>query len=332
MALRLDILANTQQFVREMQKAGASAEEIEDALDSVRKGGVKDMEKLEDQFKELANRADDTGRKIGTGLDDGFDKAKKGATGLGEEAGQTAREMAASFDGSIESIGDGLQELAANGFSALGPAGLAAGAAVALAMGTAFEAINKAKEATDEAKNSTYEWAQAAAGAEGVIDLKSRVDDLTSSTEGLKNVQDIATVSGWEQVEVLKALATGEGLPALTAAYNEGANSTQLATTRSLELDGVLKGTAEGLRLGAAGADLVSDAYQQLGGEATNAGGKVDELGGKVTNLPDGSVTITADLSPAEQALQRFQNSVARNLQINITPNIAPLGIRQVGP
>ena len=329
MALTFDIGANERQAVASVKNLSKALDEADKDLDTLAKNDSTD--KLERSFKDLANEADDSGKKVGTSLKDGFKKAGDASQDFKQEAASTAREATASFDGSAESIGDAFQELAANAFAGFGPAAAIAGGAAAAAFGLATEAITKAKEAADEAKASTYEWAKAAVESGGIIDLKSRIDELTGSVEGLKTIQDLQTVSGWDQVDVLKALATGDGLPALKQAFDEGANSTQVATTRTLELNGALEGAAEGLRLGAEGAKITQDAYAQLGGQTNATTGEVEDLQSKVERDVHGNITITADLSQAEAAYQRFVNGVQRNLHINLTAGPAPAGIRQVG-
>ena len=175
MALTFDIGANERQAVASVKNLSKALDEADKDLDTLAKNDSTD--KLERSFKDLANEADDSGKKVGTSLKDGFKKAGDASQDFKQEAASTAREATASFDGSAESIGDAFQELAANAFAGFGPAAAIAGGAAAAAFGLATEAITKAKEAADEAKASTYEWAKAAVESGGIIDLKSRIDD-----------------------------------------------------------------------------------------------------------------------------------------------------------
>src|SRR5690349_7362941 len=98
------------------------------------KEGAQAGDKLERTFRDLAKDADSAGRKVGTNLDDGFDKAKRGADDFKDEANSSLRETAAS----ISSVEDGLgavQEIAANAFVGFGPVGAGAGLVAALGFG-----------------------------------------------------------------------------------------------------------------------------------------------------------------------------------------------------
>lgn len=126
-------------------------------------------------------------------------------------------------------------------------------------------------------------------------------------------MQEIATVSGWAQLDVVKAMATGDGLPALFAAFEQGANSTTIATTRMGELEGALQGAQQGFDLAKSGADLQATALYDMATAAGVASGEVDDLGNKVVTMPDGKkVVIDAETKTAYEdidALERKQVS-----------------------
>jgi hypothetical protein len=153
MALKLDILANTRQFVGEMKKSGASVEDISDALTEMMKDGDKAFDKLEPGFRDMvksSNKAEQAVKDIG---DKGFKKASKGADDFKDEANSSLRETAAS----ISSVEDGLgavQEIAANAFVGFGPVGAGAGLVAALGFGLLLENMTAQKEAADEIKQA----------------------------------------------------------------------------------------------------------------------------------------------------------------------------------
>jgi hypothetical protein len=161
MALKLDVLANTRQVVSEMKKAGASVEDVTDALDDMAREGAQDGEKLERSFRELAQASRATGRKVGNDLDDGFDKAKRGADDFKDEANSSLRETAASIT-SVEDALGAVQEIAANAFVGFGPIGAGAGLVTALGLGLVLENLRAQGEAADEMKRR---WADAYAAA-----------------------------------------------------------------------------------------------------------------------------------------------------------------------
>ena len=85
--------------------------------------------------------------KMGDGMETGADKAKASLKGVGEEAAGTARETAASFDGSAASVQDSFQEIAANALGSFGPLGAAIGLAGAVGFGMLRAQAEKTKEA-----------------------------------------------------------------------------------------------------------------------------------------------------------------------------------------
>lgn len=165
-------------------------EKIDDALGDVAKAGDQDLEKLEKSLKEIDKAALKTGdeldRNLGKKTKSATKEAEGGLQDFKEEANQTARESAASFDGSAESIVDSFQEVAANAFQGFGPAGAVAGLAIAAGIGLGVKAFEDGKASAEE--------------------LKSRIGDLASAlieSGGDLNLDYV--------VDTLKALATGSG-------------------------------------------------------------------------------------------------------------------------
>lgn len=159
----IDLDVSTRLAQRNLRQLGDEFEDLSDTLDDVARDGSRGGKKLEDALQDVAREASDTGRKIGTELDDGFDKARRGVDDFKSEANQTARESAASFDGSAQSIGDAFQEVAANAFSGFGPAGAAAGIVAAAGLGAALTAINEQNEAAQRLKDFLSEAYRTAA-------------------------------------------------------------------------------------------------------------------------------------------------------------------------
>jgi hypothetical protein len=157
-AVQRDVLKPLEETVEALdrvERAGANLD-LEDSM----RDAQRQTEELSDETKQLrehierAGRAGrDAGVDIKRGTDDardGFDRAKRGVDDFRDEANSTAREAAASFDGSAESIGDAFQEVAANAFAGFGPAGAVAGLAAAAGLGFALSAITEQQEAADE--------------------------------------------------------------------------------------------------------------------------------------------------------------------------------------
>lgn len=152
MALRIDIAANTRQAQKDVKDLGKSLDTVSDSLDDVARDSDKAAGKLESSFRDMVRASEKTGRDIGRNMDDGFDKAKQGADEFKDEANSTAKEAAASFDGSAESIGDAFQEVAANAFAGFGPAGAAAGLLIAAGIGAGTAALQNLGDLSEEQK------------------------------------------------------------------------------------------------------------------------------------------------------------------------------------
>lgn len=149
-------------------------EDAEKALEALTKVDAgrdleRDLDKAQDATEDLSKELDDARdqlKKLGHAAKDAGDDAKRGMKGaedgieeFGDEAKSTAKESAASFDGSAESIIDAFQEVAANAFAGFGPAGLLAGLAIAAGIGIAVQEFQKAAEAAEELRLKAVEYA-----------------------------------------------------------------------------------------------------------------------------------------------------------------------------
>jgi hypothetical protein len=186
-----------------VKKASKASDKLGDDIgDSVKKGakeGEQATEKLERSFKELADSAakTDPGKDLGTSVKKGTDDAKEGLGEFKDEANSTAREAAASFDGSAESIGDAFQEVAANAFAGFGPAGAAAGLLIAASLGTVFAKLQEGSENTEAFKEKVAELGQEFidAGGVGEASLDFVIDKLkelaTTTEDGVVSLEDL---------------------------------------------------------------------------------------------------------------------------------------------
>lgn len=192
------------ELVREAEAATADVAAEADRMAERVEGSA---EKMERSFRDALDAANQGAggsspfRKIGDDADEGFRRAGEGAEEFRDEANSTAREAAASFDGSAESIGDAFQEVAANAFAGFGPAGAAAGLAIALGMGAAFSAFQKSKE---EAQAFREEVGEAVGelnsikydGVSAIEALRDRMRELVESAEeGAVSLEDIKTLA-----------------------------------------------------------------------------------------------------------------------------------------
>lgn len=207
MPLKLDILANTRQFVSEMRKAGASTDDVSEALDDMAKDGAKAGEKLERSFKDLSSAAQVQGKKAGDnlkkGIGAGFDDVKKEAQSSGAEA-------AASFTGDLNDIPGVLQEVAAN----LGPAGIAGGAIIGAITGVALASVTAWDEKIRGIKDATASmWEDAAQSGDTFLKGEAIRAEATRILwdDAFKLDFENARAAGVEASDLAIALATGVG-------------------------------------------------------------------------------------------------------------------------
>lgn len=230
MAIGIDFFANTSKLLRGTKDVEGALEKVGSTLDDVaadsrktadRMGddladgitdGTKDaersIERLEKTFRELATEGKKASASTGDTLGDSVQRGTKKAEGaldeFKSEANSTAKESAASFDGSAESIVGSFQEIAANAFAGFGPAGAIAGLAAAAGIGLAMAGLEDAKEETErltemamalaEEYRNTGVIGEASYGymADHVAALADAAGEGSDSLRGLKKISDQA--------------------------------------------------------------------------------------------------------------------------------------------
>lgn len=360
----VDIAGNTRQFQASVEDAarelGQFADVLEDvadeskrvedrtgeAMDAAGDGAkdasrnvgdlVRDTSRLEQAFRDAGRRAGD----LGDDADRAADKARRGfgraEDSLGEfrdEAGQTARETAASF-GSVEDAIDGVQELAAQGLGSFGPAGAAAGLAVAGGIGLAVTAFEQLQEAEEESRQRAAEWAQAYidAGA-SVLDSQQRVamlSEIVTDPERWQEAKDNAEEWGISLSTTLRAMtgdveALDEAEASLAEREREAADAALRQADGGQALADVLVGQTRSAldgrealdRLrqemgdGQAAAEAYNEAVIDYARSVDDATTSVDALGNQVISLPDGTtITIDADTGQATTAVADIEHDV----------------------
>lgn len=186
----------------------SALEKIDDQLGDVAKAGDQDLGKIEASLKDLNREALRTGDAMDKSLGKKTKAAAKEAEGglddFKQEANQTARESAASFDGSAESIIDSFQEVAANAFQGFGPAGAVAGLAIAAGIGLGVKAFEDGQASAEELKSRIGELASALIESGGDLNLDYVVDTLKALATGSGN--------GGKSLAELKKTADDAGL------------------------------------------------------------------------------------------------------------------------
>ncbi len=305
------IIAPLEDAQDELLKLGKSRgpEELEramkDAQDETKKL-AKETEKTADAIEKDYKRAY---REQKDAAKDGMSKSAEASKEFKDEALSNLSEVTSSFDGSMESVGDLVQGTFGGLASSLGPALGGAAAAAAAGVGVITEAFSTAEEAANDARDAAFSFAYDVQGALASAGYSERMAAWTGDTEKLKQAQDIAKVASMEVTDVIDALASGgDKLDGVWDAFQEGANTTDVATGRALELEGALKGTREGYLNGGEAAKLAAKLnydYAITVGEAT---GKTDDLGNAIVKLPDGKeVVINADTKTAYEDLDAME-------------------------
>lgn len=352
-----DISDFTRKLVTAAREAGKSDDDIRDALrsygvnakeaeraiegigdefkDTGRDGG-RALDDLEDSLRDVQRQTEklgddtaDAGRKMRSGLDD----AGEGLDEFKDEANSTAREAAASFDGSAESIADMFQEVAANAFAGFGPAGAAAGLLAAAGIGLAVAGFENVQEANERAAELASEWAdryvesgqRVATSAQQV----AQVVAISTDPELYKQATENAKLWGVSLEEAALAMSGNAAAAAVVedaldrkmeatekdaqaAQDAAAANGGYLAalTPMQVELD---KATAAwdaqtgAMAAGATQADMASSALLRLVEDASEATVRVDDLGNSVVELPDGAeIFIDAQTGKATTDINRF--------------------------
>ena len=188
MAFKIQLLSDVAGFLKGTKSVEGALEDVGGSLDDLAKETAQNAEEAGDKLEQEFTRAFDkvkteakqTGRKVGDDLDDGAKRAGDGIEGLKEEAGQSAREMAASFDGSAESFADMAQEIAAQAGVAFGPWGAAAGLAAGIGIGALKGMLDDLGEKAREAKEEAVDLAQELREVDGNSAMLDMVDRLAT--------------------------------------------------------------------------------------------------------------------------------------------------------
>lgn len=153
-----------------LKDAGKKSAGIEDGLKDAGNAVDRFEDKAKQAFKKLGDDSAAGAKRVASSQKDGFKEAESGLGDFKEEANSTAKESAASFDGSAESILGSFQEVAANAFAGFGPAGAAAGLAAAVGIGLAVTAMQKTAEEATAAKQKAVDMLDAYTDAGGDIE------------------------------------------------------------------------------------------------------------------------------------------------------------------
>lgn len=268
--INIEFVSDVRRFIGGTKDVGKALDDVADSLDDLSKDAAKAGDKLGDElkdgaetgtdaakdlerkFKDTLDTVRDDSRKAGSDLGDHIkDGAKDAESGLGDvkdEAKDSAREVAASFDGSLDGVIGGVQELAAN-MGGLGPIGAAAGLAVAAGAGYFYEEWKKKQELVKELMTSFYEDMLASGqdfASEGLINtnITAIMTDSEDAIVKYTDAQEQAARAGVDLSLVLRAYA-GDQDAANQVAAAARARLTELgddAGSTGLILNGLIQG------------------------------------------------------------------------------------------
>lgn len=266
MALKLDILANTRQFVTEMKNAGASTDDISDALDEMKRQGNNSVSDLERSFKELAREAERTDKKIESVGSSGFKKASGASAEFKSEALQNFSEVTSSFDGSLESLGDLAQGTFGGIASSIPGIGIAGGIA-ALGIGAITAEIQNAGERSRQIKDDIVQDFIEIGDALNVDAVTERINTLLGDEGARKEAKLLAEVLKISVPEALLAMAgdfESAGISAEEAIEGINNASSNVDTEVWQRVKDRIGAVTEGLELGRQVAQQREDAVVKM--------------------------------------------------------------------
>lgn len=331
--------------IEELGKSGDdSGEQLTDAM----KDAQKKTELLGDEYTELRKKIDQVGKQGSDSwkkVKDGSKDAEAGMEDFKSEANQTARETAASFDGSADSIVDMFQETAANALSGFGPAGAVAGLALAAGIGFATQAFQQSQEDAEKLRERVAALTEELINTDGVsleyvtgqlLELATATEDGDKKLKDLKKTADKAgvpfdimaeAVAGNQ--EAIDALLPGlkaqkKAQDDIVAAQDSWNTTASAASSKSSEYNAAIKeleasqaaltGATDAATLAEeAGYEIYrtkADLVDQLNSAYDDAVGAVGDFIDKESGVLDVEAYL-ASIEARQEALRKYQERVA---------------------
>lgn len=338
-----DISDELDEFGRRVQDASRQVDdgqrEVRDFGEEVRDAG-REVDRAADDIDDSFSKIERSAKANLGDIDRHTGRAKEGLNEVGDEASQVAREMGSSFDGSAESIGDAIQDLAANAGNWLGPIGVAAGAAAATGIG-----LIRAKQ--EELKQMTEEFVDAMLEAGGRLD-SAAVDDRIRQTarengKELVELQELADRTSLSYVDLARAMhgdpdamrRAAQAIAELRGEINQNvdANSVWVDSNASLDVDLVelerkLGAVDQAYGLAAQATSAATDALSENRGEVSRTQEEWEILRGDLRQPINGKVNIdapsAADLAAMRARIQRGLGTIVVPVRPGQIPNLRP--------
>lgn len=311
--ITIDVGLETRGIAKGAKDAEKALENLEDAVGDTSREGGRDLDKIEDELKDVQKESKDTGRKLGNDLDDGFNRAKKGANEFKDEANSTAREAAASFDGSAESIVDAFQEVSANALGGFGPAGAAAGVALAAGIGlgvAGFEALEEERAKLEErARDLATAYIEAGSTVLTALVTAERTADVLTDEEQSKRAKELSKLLGGDLAQAVKIVAGDTDALAEAQRYYNSIQDDGLVST--VALGKALDQEAQIRRDAAEIAEVQSQINYDLINSTSGVVKEVDELGNELYTLPDKTqIMVDAQTGQATTNVENFKGDL----------------------
>jgi hypothetical protein len=320
-----------------LETFGDDAEQSTEQLERGMRDAQRKTEDAKNEIRELRdglNKAGRSGKDAGDDIERGMDRAKAGVNDLKDESNSTAREAAASFDGSAESIADAFQEVAANAFAGFGPAGAIAGLAAAAGIGLAVAGFTSVEEERKKLEERAADLAQAYIDAgSDVLDaltVTSRTADILTDPERRREAEELSKLLGGDLSLATRVLAgdsraLGEaqtfaaaqerelndlGVAGIVQSSKRKSANDELKVSHDA-LTTVLEREAETQRTAGETARVQSDIYLDMINSTRGVTEEVDALGNRLYTLPDGKqIMIAAETGTATANVDGFKGDL----------------------
>lgn len=217
------------------------------------------------------------GRQYGADMKAGMHEADEGVRTAKENTAQNMKEVAASFDGSLQSGVQGVQGLVAEVLEGFGPGGLVAGAVVAGGIGLLLTGIQNADTETQAFQADVQALAQSwiEAGKEGKLSATEVADGI----KGLATQTDTSKASLADVEKQAKAL--GVPFKELAQVYAQGGDATAYAMSKTQQLiriereriDQGLAGSRAGISAAGRESNAAAERVRQLEQQASKLRG-----------------------------------------------------------
>lgn len=323
MAFKLSLAMDARQWLKGTTDVEKSLNDVADSLDDLARNSARDADKAADDlsrefrtaFDKVQADAKTTGDGIGDDLKRGAREASEGTDAFKENANSNLKEVAASFDGSADSIVDGFQGLAAEALEGFGPAGIAAGAAVAAGLGLATASLQDAAEKAEEAKAEVVDLAKAMIEAgDASKALTDNMTDMLFETVDTKEWFEVWQTAPTDAIEMMEKFGLSYGTVRKAI---EGDAPAIAEANRKLTQDMYTPWGVD--TSGQKFLDWINqkrDAYQKAGHESSSAAAQEQAA---LKAASDASATfsesLTENLSVADDGLEQFVKKGKLNLE-----------------